>query len=356
MLVRAFIGTMVAFQLALALAVSPTSCPQPTPIRMLAWWEYMPHDLVKQLADDGMALEITEYKTNEQAVRDLSQPGRFDVAIVSNLNLPHLFKQVPNQLKVFAEEASQRAYYDFMRPFPENCLPFMWLVSVFAWDSRYIAAKDVPHSFESLLSLKNKSYTVAISDDKFEVAARIIGDNRDFGHGVAHTDFSMLFRSPYERLLTANATKLTSSDIYTNTSRYWGRPKVALFSWHGVIAPFLHHHPWMKVSLPARNPVIGLDYACIVSNARHSVSRLRDVLRRLTDRPATTSICRYAQYFSPYVGDRSGLYPCTRDILDRLLEHRKRSALLIPDLPNATTHARVNRWWQPIRYGTHGQG
>jgi hypothetical protein len=333
-----FCGTVLTTR---SLALSKT-------ISVYTWWDYVPSEVIAKLKAKGFKVNIIEYRSNEVALSKLlSGKSEYDIAIVSNWVLRVLEDANKVEAKTLESLIHKRKYLDFTTSFSESCVPYMWSTTAFAADAKNL--KEGPRSIKALLALQSRSYTVGIVDDPIEFAARVVSDNREkCPNGDKEENiFDLIDRCPAEKLLDAHGE--LDRGLFRNTLEPILGPKSAIYGWHGVVGGQIGALPTFEFYLPKGNPVVGLDYVCVLKGRKDA--SLPSFVELLTDEESTNFNVAKTQYFSPFVIDTGNYSPKVRRLKEDLMARLKTEKPIVLSPPKSSTHAKINKWWQKIRYG-----
>jgi len=325
----------------------------PTKIRFLNWWNYIDPKVLKKLQANGFEVDSAVYKSNEAGLsRLVSKSSSFDIAVVSNEVLPLILSA--GLVEAEAPGQNLLGFEEFAKPRGGFCLPYLWGSSVFAYDSRKV--KEAPSSLRDLIALKKNRGSIAIDDDSFIVAARILGD------GIAGCPTEDTVNNFFARINSCpqagselKSFPLSKEDFRTNLDGFYAEENaLASYGWHGVIAASLGTYPWIQFKPAKKNPIIGVDYACILKQPGKPTASLKrriEFLKKLTDPESTRWNVAYSQYFSPRISDTEGLKPKVKELRDEIMLSIKTSQAVVITPPDSVAHKVINSWWQALRYG-----
>ncbi|MBI3898727.1 MAG: hypothetical protein HY308_10585 [Gammaproteobacteria bacterium] len=327
--------------------------PPSAPVHLYNWWDYIAPAVTERLADFGYQTKTTTYISNEVAISRLSaRQHDFDVAIVSNFALPYLIKQGLIETNQFRRTAKKRDYLPLFTDAMPHCLPYFWLTTVFVAEKEQ--TPNVPSSLQELVALKKQGYKIAVVDDPYETAARLIGDsNKVCGKSpddyVGGNIFDILSNCPNAKFSQIEG--LEPGDFVSALDDLLKHPKIAAYAWHGAAFMHLAKHPSLRAKVPSR-PVIGYDSVCIIKRKDRKVplGTLVKYVETLTDKKSTELNMSSNQYFSPYRNHTPGLLPPTKEIYEEVTKNlqQNRPVMLMP--PSSPVHARLNEWWRSVRY------
>ncbi|MBK7963086.1 MAG: hypothetical protein IPK04_18965 [Bdellovibrionales bacterium] len=253
-------------------------------ISVYTWWEYVPSEVITKLKSKGFKVNIIEYRSNEVALSKLlSGNSDYDIAIVSNWVLRVLEDANKVEAKALESVLQKRKYLDFTTSFSKSCVPYMWSTTVFAADAKSL--KEGPRSIKALLALQSRSYTVGIVDDPFEFAARVVSDNKEkCPNGDKEENiFDLIDRCPAEKLLEAHGE--LDRGLFRNTLEPILGGNAAIYGWHGEVGGQIGSLPTFEFYLPKGNPVVGLDYVCVLKGRKDA--SLPSFVELLTDEEST---------------------------------------------------------------------
>lgn len=321
-------------------------------VSVYTWWDYIPSEVIEKLRSKGMKVNIIEYRSNEVALSKLlSGKSDYDIAIVSNWVLRVLEEAHKVDSKILEDLMHKRKYLDFATEFSGACVPYLWSTTTFAADAKNL--KEGPMNINSLLALQSREYKIGIVDDPIEFAARVVADNRDkCADGDQKQDkeqnvFDLLERCPAKNLL--ETVGKIDRGLFRNTLEPILGPKSAIYGWHGVVGGLLASLPTFEFYLPKNNPVVGLDYVCVLKGRKEK--SLPAFVELLTDEESTNFNIARTQYFSPYVNDTGTYFPKVKKLKEDLLARLKTERPVILTPPKGSVHGKINKWWQKIRYG-----
>lgn len=343
--ILSFISPVISY------ANDSTQAQQKTTVRLLNWWSYIDQRVIDKLKKTNFKVDVSIYQSNEVALaRLLSKRDTFDLAIVSNMNLNLLLKENVFDSKKLLSIKEKRKYLK-MIDMTEACIPYLWGTTLFAYDSR-VKTKP-PESLNDLVNMKKNGFQIGLLDDPLELSARYIGDNLD---GCSENNFRNIFinlNSCKTINLPDYKNGLTSVDFLTSTDEFLLKPKVAAYGWQGSALMNLQSAPWLKVSLAKAHPVIGADYVCILKNRGKSavdVSKVKEIVKLMTDNESTRWNVEYTKYFSPYQDDLSGLSGKGKELYEALFKKMNESAPITITSPSLEEHKIINKWWKSVRY------
>jgi spermidine/putrescine-binding protein len=320
---------------------------------MLIWWDYLDPRVLAKIKNEGYDLDLNIYKSNETALSRLANgKSQFDVAVVSNIVMSAL--QSGGLFSPAARLNPEGQVESFLPKGAAACVPYLWSSTVFSYDSR--KTNKVPKSLKDLLALKAEGFKIAVVDDPFEVAARLIKDAEV--NCKSSSDRSSVFSalkdcSDGKKLLKAGG--LAAADFRSSVEDvYIEGNAAASYGWHGAVAGLLANSPWLKLEPAARNPIIGTDNVCILKKPHESKASLERKIRfvkLLTDPESTHWNVETTQYFSPYKNDTIGLKPPVKELRDRIVQAIGKSEAVVITPPSPEVHGMINSWWQELRYG-----
>lgn len=310
-------------------------------IRLLTWWDYISPEVVQKLEKEGFKLDLSLYKSNEVAFsRLVSKKSDFDAIIISGAIIDSVktFVPIENISKPF-----NRDYIDFLRRDDIGCVPYLWSATVFS-----VVGDEQVDSLDSLAALKGKGYHVAIIDDPFEVVARQLLDQDCSMQGKnGALDWSQSENCFAKILFPQN---LRTTDFKTSTAEYLAKEKSAAYGWHGELSPVLSSKKLnLNIFLPKKDPVIGVDYVCLIKKSNQKKNILNFV-KLLTDSDSTTKNVKNTGYFSPYRGQTSNLDPKFEQIYLEIMNQKNDRRPKILTSPKPEVHKKINNIWQKIRY------
>ncbi len=330
---------------------SPTLA-TPKTVSLYTWWDYVPTQVIEKLKSRGFRLNIIEYRSNEVALSKLlSGKSDYDIAIVSNWVVRVLEESNRVDSRILGALIHKRKYLDFAADFSRVCVPFLWSTTTFAADAKNL--KEGPMSINALLALQSRAYKIGIVDDPIEFAARVVADNKDKCTGGDQNQnpnqnvFDLIDRCPAQNLL--ETVGKIDRGFFRNTLDPILGPKAAIYGWHGEVGARIASLPTFEFYLPKSNPVVGLDYVCVLKGRKES--SLPAFVELLTDEESTNFNIAKTQYFSPYVVDTGTYSPKVKKLKEDLLARLKTEKPVILSPPKGSVHAKINKWWQKIRYG-----
>ncbi len=285
-----FSGTMII----------PHSIASQRAISVYTWWDYIPAEVIEKLKAKGFKISIIEYRSNEVALSKLlSGKSDYDIVIVSNWVLRVLEESNKVEPKTLEALLLKRKYLDFATNFSRSCVPYLWSTTTFAADAKNL--KEGPKSINSLLGLQNQSYKIGIVDDPIEFAARVVSDNKEAcpDGGKEQNVLDLIDRCPNQNLL--KTVGKVERGFFRNTLEPILGPKTAIYGWHGIVGAQMGSLPTFEFYLPKANPVVGLDYVCVLKGRKEA--SLPALVELLTDEESTNMSILKTQYFSPYVFD-----------------------------------------------------
>jgi hypothetical protein len=332
------------------LAASPLATSKT--VSVYTWWDYVPPEVIEKLKSRGFKVNIIEYRSNEVALSKLlSGKADYDIAIISNWVLRVLEESHKVDSEILDSLIHKRKYLDFAMDFSRACVPYLWSTTTFAADAKGL--KEGPMSINALLALQSRAYKIGIVDDPIEFAARVVADNKDkCSDGDQNPNqkqnvFDLIDRCPAQNLL--ETVGKIDRGLFRNTLEPILGPKSAIYGWHGVVGGLLASLPTFEFYLPKSNPVVGLDYVCVLKGRKES--SLPAFVELLTDEESTNFNIAKTQYFSPYVVDTGTYSPKVKKLKEDLLARLKTEKPVILSPPKGSVHAKINKWWQKIRYG-----
>lgn len=326
----------------------PPAIASPKAISVYTWWDYIPTEVIEKLKSKGFKISIIEYRSNEVALSKLlSGKSDYDIAIVSNWVLRVLEESNKIEPKTLEAIIHKRKYLDFATNFSRSCVPYLWSTTTFAADAKNL--KEGPKSINALLALQRQSYTIGIVDDPIEFAARVVSDNNEecLEGGKEKNILDLIDRCPTQNLL--KTVGKVDRGFFRSTLEPILGPKTAIYGWHGVVGGQMGTLPTFEFYLPKTNPVVGLDYVCVLKGGKND--SLPALVELLTDEESTNLSIVKTQYFSPYVVDTGNYLPKVKQLKEDLLIRLKTEEPLILSPPKSSAHAKINKWWQKIRYG-----
>lgn len=333
--------------------VADASKEKATQVRVFSWWDYVSEATRQRLGKEGYRVEVTVYKTNEEAVSRLAtNRDGFDVAIISNLAIPILSGAGVLERIDFSDLVHRRKYLSFLQPQSAYCVPFLWGATLFTYDSRYVSKP--PKTIQDLAELKSKGTQIGIIDDMFEFSGRVILDHKkSCTHRTSPKsifDYLNICKSDSVLSVPAN---ISSADFISSISDLPVKPNTASYGWHGIAALMMDKQPWLQFSLPSDGVVLINDAACVLKGRKNELSKtmLKKFVESLTDEMSTHHNSKFSQYFSPFENDSSGLSPGTKKLKAEIEKSfsSKDPVQLTP--PDSEVHSKLNAWWRKLRYG-----
>lgn len=334
----------------LALPSMSTSQNEIKKVKILAWWEFVAPEVIKNLEKKGYGLEIVEYRSNEVALSKLlAKKVDFDVAIVSNWVLKILIKNNKVDTISLGKTGRQRNYFKFIKNFDKqfNCIPYLWATTAYAIDKSNSNLKNM--DLFKLANLKKSGFKIGIIDDPVEFGAMALlsydkgcaekTTNGDFLNGLESCDF------PSAKIIK---NLVNPEDFRSSIQQSIGK-KNALYGWHGEIGEIIEKFDYMDFVDADHPSVIGLDSVCILKKAKPA-PYLVDFIAELTGPNLTKINSEKMQYFSGYQNQKINYSPKIQILFDKTIKkiQTKSPAVLSP--PSQKVQEKINNWWQKVRY------
>jgi hypothetical protein len=327
--------------------------------KLFNWWNYIAPEVLEEAKNKGFNVNLIVYKNEELAItRLMHNKDNFDLAILSNTAIEPLLKSNKLIKNAFKDVVSSHKYFDFMKKTSSHCLPFLWTVTTFTYDPRYTNIK-LDNIFK-MEKLKNEGYKIGVVDDLFEFTARVILDsgfvcrikNEKINRKKVIKTLELCTKDEFLKAPKA----LLPSDFINRVKDFSSASKVAVYGWHGAAKSLHRREKSLEYVLPDNDVVVSYDSICIVKNKNKNKKNKLKELKRLAlllgDKNSSDLNAKYTQSFSSFVdASPDVLEPKIKKLFSNIqLNIDKLDFVIVNNLPDEKTHARLNNWWRSIRY------
>lgn len=306
-----------------------------SPIRILLWWDYIDISVQNKIREIAPNSELIIYKSNDVALsKILAGRENFDIVIISNSVYP-ILKEAGYFSDILSEIHKSRKYLKFFNKY-SKCLPYLWSATLYQVSNK-------TNTVESLKNILKKDSKGIIIDDKFEVAARIIADEKE-NCAIREKNIFNCWDSEL-----AEKTSFLSSNMFTSSIGDSLNQNYVIYGWHGELTYNFKKYKDIKYYLPSR-PIVGSDLVCTSKGSSKNRNRLiLKIVDILTNPISTEANSLKSGYFSPYLKRQNIKNKKLRDIYGRLLKKIEENQYYIINPPGKEKLKSLNFWWNKLR-------
>jgi spermidine/putrescine-binding protein len=261
-------------------------------IELFTWWDYFSPAVKENLKNKGFKFKFVEYRSSEVALSKLlTQRGRYDVAIIPGWVASSLEKANVIDAEGLSKLHKSRKYLKEFRTINKGCVPFLWGVSLFAYNSKVV---NEVNSLQQLLSLKKGGRRIGIVDDQVEFIAR-------WKHDYQSEDKcnSKKIKEKCMGKIKKQLQAVSSGDFVSS----FDSSKVdfaSVYGWHGELSQFIESKNNFLISFPTNSTFWGADYVCLLKGKLKRRESVFKFIKELSSFINTEKHVRSTHYFSPY--------------------------------------------------------